>query len=77
MNILIYTPVGSNRSPDQQAQAELLITMGHNVTLLTLGPDSVLHKNFRALGASAYSSAHKKGRSIFFFIRQAIFLIRF
>ncbi len=77
MNILIYAPVSRNRSPDQQAQAELLIRMGHKVILLTWSPDGVLHNNFRALGATAYSSVHKKGRSVFFFIRQAFYLISF
>jgi L-malate glycosyltransferase len=77
MNVLIYAPVSGNRSPDQQAQAELLISMGHTVTLLTWSAESVLHDNFRKLGASAFSSAHKKGRSVIFFLKQAIYLISF
>jgi glycosyltransferase involved in cell wall biosynthesis len=76
MNILIYSPA-NKRSPDQQAQAELLISMGHNVILLTLAPYGQLHKNFILLGAEAFSSAHKKGRSAFFFLIQALHLIWF
>jgi len=77
MNILIYVPAGHHRSPDQQAQAELLISLGHKVILLSLSPEGVLHDNFRSLGASAFSSSHKKGTSIFFFVRQVVYLIQF
>lgn len=76
MNILIYSP-SNLRAADQQAQAELLISLGHKVFLLTWLPPGVLHQNFTALGAIACSSAHVKGRSIFFFIRQAAYLAGF
>lgn len=76
MNVLIYSPFNL-RSPDQQAQAELLLSLGHKVILLTIAPEGALHKNFEALGATAYSSAHVKGRSIFFFCKQAYYLIYF
>ena len=77
MNILIYGTASGNRSPDQQGQAELLLRLGHKVFLLTHGKDDVLHKNFRAMGAAAFSSEHKKGRSIIFFGRQCLYLMRF
>lgn len=76
MNILIYSP-GNLRAADQQAQAELLISLGHKVSLLTWAVPGVLHKNFEALGAAAYSSYHVKGRSIIYFAKQAIYLINF
>ncbi|MEP7236272.1 MAG: glycosyltransferase family 4 protein [Ferruginibacter sp.] len=77
MNILIFGTASNTRSPDQQGQAELFLQLNHKVFLLTLGKDDVLHRNFRALGAEAYSSVHKTGRSVFFFIRQAIYFARF
>lgn len=76
MNILIYSP-SNLRAADQQAQAELLISMGHKVFLLTWLPEGILHRNFAALGATVASSASAKGRSIFFFINQAAYLARF
>jgi glycosyltransferase involved in cell wall biosynthesis len=76
MNILIYSP-SNLRAADQQAQAELFISLGHKVYLLTWANEGVLHQNFSKLGASVYSSASVKGRSVFFFIKQALFLIRF
>lgn len=77
MNILIYGTASGNRSPDQQGQAELLLGLNHNVFLLTHGKDDVLHRNFRAMGATAFSSAHKKGRSFIFFARQWVYLVGF
>jgi len=77
MNILIYGAASHNRSPDQQGQAELLISLQHKVSLLTLGADDIVHRNFRALGASAFSSAHIKGKSVFFFLKQAIYFAKF
>lgn len=77
MNVLIYSTSSGNRSPDQQGQAELLLTLNHKVFLLTHGKDDVLHKNFRAMGATAFSSAHKGGGSLIFLIRQWAFLIGF
>lgn len=76
MNILIYSP-GNARAADQQAQAELLLSLGHKVFLLTWAPEGILHQNFIKLGAEAYSSASAKGRSIFFFIKQSKFLVNF
>lgn len=76
MNILIYSP-NNLRAADQQAQAELLISLGHKVFLLTWLPEGVLHKNFKALGASVSSSSSARGRSIFYFINQAGYLARF
>ena len=76
MNILIYSP-GNARAADQQAQAELLLSLGYKVFLLTWAPEGILHQNFIKLGAEAYSSASAKGRSIFFFIKQSKFLVNF
>ena len=76
MNILIYSP-SNLRAADQQAQAELLISLGHKVFLLTWATAGILHKNFEALGAAAHSSYNVKGKSIFFFVKQAIFLSNF
>ena len=77
MNILIYGTASGNRSPDQQGQAELLLGLNHKVFLLTHGEDDVLHANFRAMGAAAFSSSHKKGRSAVFFVRQCSYLVWF
>lgn len=77
MNILIYGAASHNRSPDQQGQAELLMSLQHKVTLLTLGADDILHRNFRTLGASAFSSFHIKGKSVFYFIKQAKYFAKF
>lgn len=77
MNILIYGTASGNRSPDQQGQAELLLGLNHKVFLLTHGGDDVLHTNFRAMGAAAFSSSHKKGRSAVFFLRQCSYLLSF
>ncbi len=76
MNILIYSP-GNLRAADQQAQAELLISLGHKVFLLTWLPEGILHQSFTALGATVASSSHVKGRSVFFFIGQTRYLISF
>ena len=76
MNILIYSP-NNLRAADQQAQAELLISLGHKVFLLTWLLEGSLHQSFEALGAIPSSSASAKGRSIFFFINQARYLVSF
>lgn len=76
MNILIYSP-NNLRAADQQAQAELLISLGHKVFLLTWLPAGILHQKFEDLGAATASSWHVKGRSIFFFMKQAKYLARF
>jgi glycosyltransferase involved in cell wall biosynthesis len=76
MNILIYSPDNA-RAADQQAQAELLLSLGHKVFLLTWAPEGILHQHFLKLGAKVYSSVYAKGRSIFFFIRQSKYLSEF
>lgn len=77
MNILVYSTSSGTRSPDQQGQAELLQGLNHKIFLLTHGKEDVLHKNFESMGAITFSSAHKKGRSFIFFLRQCNYLIRF
>jgi len=74
--VLIYSP-SNLRAVDQQSQAELLINEGHEVYLLTWAARGPLHENFEALGAKVFSADMVKGRSLFFFINQARFLIRF
>lgn len=74
--VLIYSP-SNLRAVDQQSQAELLIQFGYEVYLLTWAARGPLHENFEALGAKAFSADTVKGRSVFFFIKQARFLIRF
>lgn len=76
MRILIYSP-SNLRAVDQQSQAELLIRGGHEVFLLTWAPRGALHENFEEVGAKAFSANRVKGRSVFFFINQTRFLIRF
>jgi len=73
---LIYSP-SSFRAVDQQSQAELLIQCGYEVYLLTLMGRGPLHENFEELGAKTFSADKVKGRSLFFFINQCRFLIRF
>ena len=75
MKILLYSPANA-RAVDQQSQAILFKQMGHEVILLTWMPEGVLHENFKAIGVAAYST-QVKGRSIFFFLRQIRFFIRF
>ena len=77
MNILIYGTASGTRSADQQGQAELLQGLNHRIFLLTHGKKDVLHRNFEAMGAATFSSAHKKGRSFVFFLRQCNYLIGF
>ena len=76
MNILIYYAQNA-RAVDQQSQALLFSKMGHNPILLTWLPEGDLHRNFKKHGFEAYSAQHVKGRSVVFFIRQAIYLVRF
>jgi len=76
MKILIYSP-SNLRASDQQAQAELLISQGHQVFLLTWLPIGILHEKFLSLGARATSSSHVKGRSLFFFLNQARYLVKY
>lgn len=76
MNILIYYAQNA-RAVDQQSQALLFKKMGHNPILLTWLPEGDLHRNFKKNGFEAYSAEHVKGRSVVFFIRQAIYLARF
>ena len=75
MKILLYSPANA-RAVDQQSQAILFKQMGHEVMLLTWMPEGILHENFHAIGVAAYST-QVKGRSIFFFIKQIQFFIRF
>ena len=75
MKILLYSPANA-RAVDQQSQAILFKQMGHDVILLTWMPEGVLHKNFKAIGVPAYNT-QVKGRSIFFFLKQIRYFIRF
>ncbi len=74
--ILIYSPTNL-RAVDQQSQAELLVRNGHEVFLLTWATRGPLHENFEQAGAKSFSAETVKGRSLFFFINQCRFLVKF
>ena len=76
MNILIYSP-NNLRAVDQQSQAELLMSLGHKVFLVTWREHGALHDNFKKLGAEVYSSAAYGGRYLVFFVRQINYLVNF
>lgn len=76
MKILIYFPSNA-RAVDQQSVMEMLLSMGHEVFLLTWQEPGELHRYSAALGVKAYAAPFSSTHGTLKYFRHALFLRKF
>lgn len=76
MNILFYTPF-NQRSRDTETLMQAFIGQGHHVLLLTQAEKGTYHEACEKLGVKVFDHVIPKKNSLIYFIKQALYFIRF
>ena len=76
MKVLIYFPTNA-RAIDQLSVMEMLVKMGHQVSLLTFAEKGDLHLLAEKLGVKTFTNPVEKKNPLTFYARHAAFLVKF